>query len=97
MKLTKSNLAQDVDPRLDVAEVEGIVEATHLISTHLCNLGHLCELLRVAGNEVEEREAVKVLGALVGDLDDLFEGAGCQRAVESEEERRKNEPCGYPA
>jgi hypothetical protein len=70
-QLTKSNLAQNVDPRLDIAEVKSIVEPTHLISAHLCNLGHLGELLGVAGDEVEEREAVEILGALVGDFDDL--------------------------
>lgn len=70
--LTKSNLAQHVDPRLDVTEVEGIVETTHLISTHFCNLGHLGQLLGVASDEVEEREAIKVLGPLVSNLDNLW-------------------------
>lgn len=47
------------------------MELGHLVSSHLSDLGHLRQLLWVAGEEVEEGQAVEVLGALVGDLDDL--------------------------
>ena len=70
-RLTETDFAEDVDAGLDVAEVESVVEATHLVPSHLGNLGHLGQLVRVARDEVQERESVKVLRALVRDLDDL--------------------------
>lgn len=78
MRLTQANVAEDGDASLDVAEVERIVEARHGVAAHLCDLGHLAELLGVAGNEVEEGEPVKVLCALVRDFDDLGPVIPCQ-------------------
>lgn len=69
---TESNILQHSDSSLHVAEVEGIVEPRHVVTPHLGNLGHLLELLRIAGDEVQEGETVKVLGPLVRDLDDLL-------------------------
>ena len=56
---------------MDVAEVEGVVEAAHHVPAHLGDPQHLRQLLRVASDEIEEGEALKVLGLLVGHLDDL--------------------------
>jgi hypothetical protein len=70
-ELTKSNFTQHCDPSLDVTQVQSVVEPRHLVTSHFCNLGHLGKLLRVASDEVEEGESVKVLRTLVGGLDDL--------------------------
>ena len=54
-----------------VPEVQRVVEAAHDVSAHLGQLEHLAQLLHVAGDEVQEAEPVKALGALVAELDDL--------------------------
>lgn len=69
--LTHSNVTQNGHAASCVAQVERVVELGHLIAPHLSNLGHFREFLWVAGEEVKEGQAVKVLGPLVGDLDDL--------------------------
>ena len=47
------------------------MELSHDVASHLCDFEHLLELLGVARDEVQEGEALKVLGLLVGKLDDL--------------------------
>ena len=71
VKLTEANLLQGGNPRCHVAQVEGIVEARHLLASHLRDLEHLCQLFLVAREEIKEREPVEVLCLLVGNLDDL--------------------------
>lgn len=48
------------------------MEARHLLASHLGNLEHFRQLFLVAREQVEEREPIKVLCLLIGDLDDLF-------------------------
>ena len=47
------------------------MEAAHDVPPHVRQLEHLAQLLEVAGDEVQEAEAVKALGLLVAELDDL--------------------------
>lgn len=47
------------------------MEPAHDVSPDLRQLEHLAQLLQVAGDEVQEAEAVKALGLLVAELDDL--------------------------
>ncbi len=62
---------QDVDALADVAQVKRVVEAAHDVVAHLADLQHLCQLLHVAGDQVQEAQALKVLGLLVAVLHDL--------------------------
>lgn len=55
------------------------MEARHVIASHLGDLGHLLQLVRVAGDEVEEGQAFKVLRSLVGQLDNLSESSLSKR------------------
>mmetsp|Transcript_51841 Transcript_51841/g.105519 ORF Transcript_51841/g.105519 Transcript_51841/m.105519 type:complete len:671 (+) Transcript_51841:722-2734(+) len=64
-------LAEDLDAFLHVAEVEGVVEAAHDVAAHLGDAQHLRQLLRVAGEQVEEGQPLKVFRLLVRHLDDL--------------------------
>ena len=64
-------LLQDIDALAHVAEVQRVLEAPHDVPAHLRDLEHLGELLDVPGDEVQEREALKVLGLLVAELHDL--------------------------
>ena len=64
-------LLQQRHALLDVAQVERVVEAAHRVRLHLGDLEHLAKLVDVARDQVEEGEALHVLGALVGHLDDL--------------------------
>mmetsp|Transcript_31726 Transcript_31726/g.82115 ORF Transcript_31726/g.82115 Transcript_31726/m.82115 type:complete len:632 (+) Transcript_31726:248-2143(+) len=54
-----------------IAQVERVVEAAHHIPAHLGDLQHLGQFLQVAGDEVQERQALKVLCLLVAELHDL--------------------------
>ena len=66
-----TRLAQDGNARLDVAQEQGVLEARHVVAPLLRDCLHHAEALRVAGDEVEERQLVKALGLLVRRLDDL--------------------------
>ncbi|SGY48889.1 BQ5605_C001g00709 [Microbotryum silenes-dioicae] len=44
----EADFAENGDSSLDVAEVQRVVEARHLVATHLGDLGHLAEFLGVA-------------------------------------------------
>lgn len=61
-------------PVCGVSEEEGVVEAGLGVTAHLGDLEHLAELLGVAGEQVEEGEALEVLGALVRHLHHLQHG-----------------------
>ena len=62
---------KDLDPLLDVPEVEGVLEVSRGVLADLGDLHHLAELLGVARDEVQERQLVKVLRPLVAHLHDL--------------------------
>lgn len=55
-----------------VTEEEGVVEARHHVPAPLGDLEHLPELVRVPREQVEEGEALEVLGALVRHLHHLL-------------------------
>ena len=65
------NYLEDLDPLLDVAEVERILEVPRGVLADLGDLHHLAQLLRVARDQVQERQLVKVLRPLVAHLDNL--------------------------
>mmetsp|Transcript_20775 Transcript_20775/g.51893 ORF Transcript_20775/g.51893 Transcript_20775/m.51893 type:complete len:264 (-) Transcript_20775:2103-2894(-) len=54
-----------------LAEVQRVVETCHDVGTHLRDLEHLSKLLNVAGDQIQEREALHVLGTLVRHLHHL--------------------------
>jgi len=62
---------QDLHPLAHVAEQQRRLELPVDVLAHLGDLHHLPQLVQVARDQVEERELVKVLGALVAHLDDL--------------------------
>ena len=62
---------EDLDPLLDVAEVERVLEVARGVLPDLGDLHHLAQLLSVARDEVQERQLVKVLGPLVAHLNHL--------------------------
>lgn len=68
---TLANLSQQTDTLLHVAQEQRVVEARHVVATELGNLEHLGQLVSVAGSEVQERESVKVLDALIAHLHNL--------------------------
>jgi hypothetical protein len=48
------------------------VETALRISAHLGNLEHLAQLFNVPGNQIQERQALVVLGTLIGHFDNLM-------------------------
>mmetsp|Transcript_30277 Transcript_30277/g.77203 ORF Transcript_30277/g.77203 Transcript_30277/m.77203 type:complete len:1034 (-) Transcript_30277:1092-4193(-) len=66
-----ARLLQDAHLLAHVAQVQRVLEAPHHVAAHLCDLEHLAQLLQVAGDEVQEGQALKRLGLLVRELHDL--------------------------
>ena len=62
---------EDLDSLLHVSQVESVLELAAGVLPDLSDLGHLLQLLQVAGYQVEEGEFVEVLGSLVSHLNHL--------------------------
>lgn len=86
-----TGLSKDSDPRLDVAEVQGVLESRHRVASLLSDDLHHGKLLRVASNKVEERQLVKVLGLLVARLHNLTD-----QLIAFAKQSRSNLPGGFP-
>lgn len=68
---TQSHVLQDCYPGFDIASEECVMELGHLITTHIGDFLHLCQLIYTTRGKVQERKTVEVLGALVSLLDNL--------------------------
>lgn len=71
-ELTHASLFQDGDSAFHVSKVERVLETRHLVSSLDRDTVHHAQFLLVTSDKVKEGQLVKVLGLLVGQLDDLI-------------------------
>lgn len=82
-ELTKIDLLEHLDPILNIATVDGVLEPGSEITTMFSNLGHSSKLLLVTSGQVEERQLVEVPLLLVGHLHYLVVAMGQSFRAES--------------
>jgi len=70
-RLTHSSLLENRNSTLDVAEIKRVLESRHLVSSLDGDALHHAQFLSVTGDQVKERQLVKVLGPLVSQFYDL--------------------------
>ena len=68
-------LQSHLDPLLNISEVKGVLEVSRRVLSDFGDLHHLPKFLEVAGDEVEEGELVKILGALVAHFNNLVDSS----------------------
>mmetsp|Transcript_7051 Transcript_7051/g.13798 ORF Transcript_7051/g.13798 Transcript_7051/m.13798 type:complete len:376 (-) Transcript_7051:2454-3581(-) len=66
-----SALFQHLDTLSGVAQKQSIVVSAHNVLAHTRDLEHLAQFLSIAGEQIQERKTIEVLGTLVAHLDDL--------------------------